>query len=194
MHQAIEAKEGVKIMDENQTSRHDHAAELLPAVREDRRHDRHGQTEANEFHQTYKLGVVPIPTNKPMIRIDQADVVYQTEQAKFEALVEDIAERHDVGQPVLVGTVSVEKSELVSRMLKRQGVPHEVLNAKYHEREATIVAQAGRKGAVTVATNMAGRGTDIMLGGNPEFLADLELHQRGPVADRDAGRLRGRLA
>jgi preprotein translocase subunit SecA len=106
-------------------------------------------------------------------------VVYQTELAKFDALVQDIAERHDAGQPVLVGTVSVEKSEVVSRMLKRIGVPHEVLNAKYHEREATIVAQAGRKGAVTVATNMAGRGTDIMLGGNPEFLADLELHQRG---------------
>ena len=136
-------------------------------------------TEANEFHQTYKLGVVPIPTNMPMIRADQADVVFQTEQAKFDALVEDIKERHEAGQPVLVGTVSVEKSEVVSRMLKRKGVPHEVLNAKYHEREATIVAQAGRKGAVTVATNMAGRGTDIMLGGNPEFLADLELHQRG---------------
>jgi preprotein translocase subunit SecA len=115
----------------------------------------------------------------PMIRIDQSDVVYQTEQAKFDALVTDIAGRHEVGQPVLVGTVSVEKSEVVSRMLKRQGVPHEVLNAKYHEREAAIIAQAGRKGAVTVATNMAGRGTDIMLGGNPEFLADLELHQRG---------------
>ena len=136
-------------------------------------------TEANEFHQTYKLGVVPIPTNMPMIRADQPDVVYQTVQAKFEALVDDIAERHDKGQPVLVGTTSVEKSELVSTMLKRKGIAHEVLNAKYHEREATIVAQAGRKGQVTVATNMAGRGTDIMLGGNPEFLADLELHQRG---------------
>jgi preprotein translocase subunit SecA len=136
-------------------------------------------TEANEFHQTYKLGVVPIPTNKPMIRIDQPDMVYQTVQAKFQACVDDIVERHEAGQPVLVGTTSVEKSEIVSKMLKRQGIPHEVLNAKYHEREAAIVAQAGRKGAVTVATNMAGRGTDIMLGGNPEFLADLELHQRG---------------
>jgi preprotein translocase subunit SecA len=114
-----------------------------------------------------------------MVRLDQSDVIYQTEQAKFDALVKDISERHEVGQPVLVGTVSVEKSEVVSRMLKRQGVPHEVLNAKHHEREAAIVAQAGRKGGVTVATNMAGRGTDIMLGGNPEFLADLELHQRG---------------
>src|SRR5271167_4165103 len=137
------------------------------------------RTEANEFHQIYKLGVVPIPTNKPMIRGDQADVIYQTAQAKFEACVEDIAERVQAGQPVLVGTTSVEKSEILSRMLKRRGVPHEVLNAKHHEREATIVAQAGRRGAVTVATNMAGRGTDIMLGGNPEFIADAELHQRG---------------
>src|ERR1700756_1642353 len=136
-------------------------------------------TEANEFHQIYKLGVVPIPTNMPMIRDDQADVIYQSAQAKFEACVEDIYERHQAGQPVLVGTVSVEKSEILSRLLKRRGVPHEVLNAKYHEREALIVAQAGRKGAITVATNMAGRGTDIMLGGNPEFIADLELHQRG---------------
>src|SRR5262249_18850420 len=136
-------------------------------------------TEANEFHQIYKLGVVPIPTNKPMIRRDEADVIYQTAQAKFEACVEEIAERHRAGQPVLVGTTSVEKSEIVSRMLKRRGVPHEVLNAKYHEREATIIAQAGRRGAVTVATNMAGRGTDIMLGGNPDVIADAELHERG---------------
>src|ERR1700726_1697009 len=136
-------------------------------------------TEASEFQQIYKLGVVPIPTNMPMIRDDEADVIYQTAPAKFEACVEDIVERHQAGQPVLVGTVSVEKSEILSKMLKRRGVPHEVLNAKYHEREAIIIAQAGRKGAVTVATNMAGRGTDIMLGGNPEFIADQELHQRG---------------
>src|SRR5205814_8921532 len=131
------------------------------------------------FHSIYKLGVIPIPTNKPMIRRDEADVIYQSAQAKFEACVEDIYERHQAGQPVLVGTTSVEKSEIVSRMLKRRGGPHEVLNAKYHEREAIIVAQAGRSGSVTVATNMAGRGTDIMLGGNPEFIADAELHQRG---------------
>jgi preprotein translocase subunit SecA len=137
------------------------------------------ETEAAEFNKTYKIGVVPIPTNKPMIRDDVADVVYKTEQAKFEAVVDDIAERHEKGQPVLVGTTSVEKSEKLSKMLKRRGIPHQVLNAKHHEQESTIVAEAGRKGSVTVATNMAGRGTDIMLGGNPDFRADLELHQRG---------------
>src|SRR6202034_1137278 len=179
MHQSIEAKEGVQIKDENQT------LATITLQNYFRLYDKlagmtgTAMTEAAEFHQTYKLGVVPIPTNMPMIRGDQADVVYQTVQAKFEALVDDIAGRHEAGQPVLVGTTSVEKSELVSRMLKRKGIAHEVLNAKYHEREASIIAQAGRKGAVTVATNMAGRGTDIMLGGNPEFIADLELHQRG---------------
>jgi preprotein translocase subunit SecA len=179
MHQAIEAKEGVQIKDENQTlatitlQNYFRLYEKLAGMTGT------AMTEANEFHQTYKLGVVPIPTNMPMIRADQSDVVYQTVQAKFEALVDDIAGRHEAGQPVLVGTTSVEKSELVSKMLKRKGIAHEVLNAKYHEREAAIIAQAGRKGAVTVATNMAGRGTDIMLGGNPEFIADLELHQRG---------------
>jgi len=179
MHQAIEAKEGVQIKDENQTlatitlQNYFRLYEKLAGMTGT------ATTEANEFHQTYKLGVVPIPTNKPMIRVDQPDLVYQTVQAKFQACVDDIVERHQAGQPVLVGTTSVEKSEIVSKMLKRQGVPHEVLNAKYHEREAAIIAQAGRKGAVTVATNMAGRGTDIMLGGNPEFIADLELHQRG---------------
>jgi preprotein translocase subunit SecA len=136
-------------------------------------------TEAAEFSQIYRLGVVPIPTNQPMIRADQPDLVYKTVDAKFTAVVDDIAERYERGQPVLVGTVSVEKSELLSGLLKRRGVRHEVLNAKQHEREASIVAEAGRKGAVTVATNMAGRGTDIMLGGNVEFLADHELRARG---------------
>src|SRR5947209_4881944 len=179
MHQAIEAKEGVAIKDENQT------LATITLQNYFRLYDKlagmtgTATTEANEFHSIYKLGVVPIPTNMPMIREDQADVIYQTAQSKFEACVEDIVQRHQAGQPVLVGTTSVEKSEILSRMLKRRGVPHEVLNAKYHEREATIVAQAGRRGAVTVATNMAGRGTDIMLGGNPEFIADAELHQRG---------------
>ncbi|OIQ74231.1 protein translocase subunit SecA [mine drainage metagenome] len=136
-------------------------------------------TEAAEFHQIYKLGVVPIPTNKPMQRVDQADLVYKSEEAKFSAVVEDLVARQKKGQPVLVGTVSVERSEHLSELLKKRGVRHEVLNAKHHEREASIVARAGRKSAVTVATNMAGRGTDIMLGGNPEFMADEELHRRG---------------
>ncbi|MCL2581614.1 MAG: preprotein translocase subunit SecA [Streptosporangiales bacterium] len=179
MHQAIEAKEGVEIKDENQTLAtitlqnffrlYDKLAGMTGTA----------QTEAAEFMQIYKLGVVPIPTNKPMIRDDQTDIIYQTFQSKFEAVVEDIAERHEEGQPVLVGTTSVEKSEVLSVMLKRRGIPHHVLNAKYHEQEAAIVAQGGRKGAVTVATNMAGRGTDIMLGGSPEFIADAELHKRG---------------
>ena len=136
-------------------------------------------TEASEFYQIYKLGVVPIPTNRSMQRIDQPDLVYKSELGKFMAVASDISERHRKGQPVLVGTVSVEKSEELSALLKKSGIPHEVLNAKHHEREASIIARAGVKGAVTVATNMAGRGTDIMLGGNAEFMADFELQRRG---------------
>jgi preprotein translocase subunit SecA len=136
-------------------------------------------TEAAEFNQIYKLGVVPIPTNMPNIRVDLPDTIYRTEQAKFAAVVEDIKECQEKGQPVLVGTASVEKSEVLSELLRKSGVRHEVLNAKHHEREAAIVGEAGRKGAVTVATNMAGRGTDIMLGGNPEMRATADLQARG---------------
>jgi preprotein translocase subunit SecA len=179
MHQAIEAKEGVEIKAENQT------LATITLQNFFRLYDKLGgmtgtaETEAAEFHQTYKLGVVPIPTNRPMIRGDQPDLIYKTEQAKYEAVAEDIAERHEKGQPVLVGTVSVEKSEHLSKLLLKLGVPHEVLNAKYHDREALIVARAGRKGAVTVATNMAGRGTDVVLGGNPDIIADEVLRERG---------------
>ena len=137
------------------------------------------QTEAAELHQIYKLGVVQVPTNRPMVRRDNSDLVYRTEKAKFDAVVEDIVEKYEVGQPVLVGTTSVEKSEYLSQQLKKHGVEHAVLNAKQHEREAAIVAEAGRKKAVTVATNMAGRGTDIMLGGNPEFRAVAALKNQG---------------
>src|SRR3989440_9846851 len=179
MHQAIEAKEGVEIKQENQT------LATITLQNYFRLYEKLGgmtgtaATEAAEFDQVYKLGVVPIPTNRDMIRLDQADIVYKTEDAKWTSVVDDIVERHEKGQPVLVGTTSVEKSEHLSGLLLRRGVPHEVLNAKFHEKEAQIVAQAGRKGSVTVATNMAGRGTDIMLGGNPEFMAAAELSARG---------------
>ena len=179
VHQAIEAKEGVEIQNENQT--------LATVTLQNyfRMYDKlsgmtgTAQTEAAELYQIYKLGVVTIPTNNPPQRVDQPDRIYRTEDAKFRAVTDDIAERHRKGQPVLVGTTSVEKSERLSELLRKKGVAHEVLNAKHHEREAAIVAQAGRKGGVTVATNMAGRGTDIMLGGNPEFMAVAALKQRG---------------
>jgi preprotein translocase subunit SecA len=178
MHQAIEAKEGVEIQSENQT------LATITLQNYFRMYDKlsgmtgTAQTEAAELMSIYKLGVVSIPTNQPMIRADQADLVYKTEVAKYEAVVDDIAERHEAGQPVLVGTVSVEKSEYLAQQLLKRGIVHEVLNAKQHAREASIVAQAGRRGSVTVATNMAGRGTDIMLGGNAEFLAVTEMRRR----------------
>src|SRR4051812_26721324 len=179
MHQAIEAKEKVEIKAENQT------LATITLQNYFRLYDKlsgmtgTAETEAAEFHQTYKLGVVPIPTNRPMVRVDQADLIYKTEEAKYEAVAEDIAERFEKGQPVLVGTTSVEKSERLSKLLVKLSVPHEVLNAKHHDREALIVARAGQKGAVTVATNMAGRGTDIVLGGNPDLIADQVLRERG---------------
>ena len=188
MHQAIEAKESVPVLRENQT------LATITLQNFFRLYDRlsgmtgTAMTEAAEFLQIYKLGVVPIPTNRPMVRDDRADLIYRTEAAKYTAVVDDIVARHEKGQPVLVGTTSVEKSEDLSKMLRRRGVPHEVLNAKFHEREASIVAQAGRKGAVTVATNMAGRGTDIMLGGNAEAMATAELEQQGldPIETAEA--------
>jgi preprotein translocase subunit SecA len=179
MHQAIEAKEGVEIQNENQTLATITLQNYFRLYKKLSGMTGTAQTEAAELHSTYKLGVVAIDTNKPMIRADEADLVYRTEEAKFNSVVDDIAEKNGRGQPVLVGTVSVEKSEHLAELLRRKGITHEVLNAKQHAREATIVAEAGRKGAVTVATNMAGRGTDIMLGGNPEFTAVAALKAKG---------------
>ena len=179
LHQALEAKERIDIKDENQTLATITLQNYFRLYEKISGMTGTAMTEASEFHQIYRLGVVPIPTNRPMQRLDQADLVYKTELGKFMAVTKDIVERHRKGQPVLVGTVSVEKSEELSALLKKSGIPHEVLNAKHHEREASIIARAGVAGAVTVATNMAGRGTDIMLGGNPEFMADFELHARG---------------
>ena len=178
LHQAIEAKENVKIADESKT---------LATITFQNFFRMYGKlsgmtgtamTEEEEFREIYNLDVISIPTNKPMIRIDQNDVIYKNENAKFRAIVEEIKESHKKGQPVLVGTISIEKSEKLSSILKKEGIPHEVLNAKFHEKEAEIIAQAGKYGAVTIATNMAGRGTDIMLGGNSEYLALQEMRKR----------------
>ncbi len=183
LHQAIEAKEGVAIKEENQT------LATITLQNYFRMYDKlagmtgTAETEASEFAQIYELEVLAIPTNKPVIRIDQPDLVYKTEDAKFRAVADDVAQRHAAGQPVLLGTVSIEKSERLSALLKKRGIPHEVLNAKHHAREAEIIAQAGRPGAVTVATNMAGRGVDIMLGGNPEGMAKVELRRQGVSPD-----------
>lgn len=171
LHQAIEAKEGLKIEAENQTLATITFQNYFRMYKKLAGMTGTADTEASEFAEIYNLEVVVIPTHKPMIRQDYPDAVYKTEKAKYEAVVRDIEECYKAGRPVLVGTTSIEKSELISKILKKKGVPHNVLNAKYHDREAEIVAQAGRIGAVTIATNMAGRGTDILLGGNPEFLA-----------------------
>jgi preprotein translocase subunit SecA len=179
LHQALEAKERIEIQDENQTLATITLQNYFRLYKKLSGMTGTAMTEASEFMQIYKLGVTPIPTNKNMQRIDQSDLIYKSEQGKFLAVANDIVDRHKKGQPVLVGTVSVEKSEELSSILKKRGIPHEVLNAKQHEREAAIIARAGTIGAVTVATNMAGRGTDIMLGGNPEFMADFELQKRG---------------
>ncbi|MDD2992931.1 MAG: preprotein translocase subunit SecA [Pygmaiobacter sp.] len=179
LHQAIEAKEGVSVQKESKT------LATITFQNYFRMYDKlsgmtgTAKTEADEFNEIYGLSVVEVPTNKPIIRDDMGDVVYKTEKAKFNAVIDQIAESHEKGQPVLVGTISIEKSELLASMLKRRGIRHEVLNAKYHEKEAEIVAQAGKFGAVTIATNMAGRGTDIMLGGNAEYMAKADLRKQG---------------
>ncbi len=190
LHQAVEAKEGVHIKEENQT------LATITLQNYFRMYDKlagmtgTAVTEAAEFASTYNLQVVPIPTNKPMVRRDMGDLIYKTEDGKFGAVVDDIAERYEKGQPVLVGTISVAKSEKLSRLLEKRGITHEVLNAKQHTREAHIVTQAGRLGAVTVATNMAGRGVDILLGGNPEGLAEHQVRGEGLDAGSEEGKAR----
>ena len=177
LHQAIEAKEGVRIKEENQTLATITLQNYFRLYRKLSGMTGTAKTEESEFAHIYDIGVVTVPTNRPMVRLDAADQVYKSEKAKYEAVTEDIAARHAKGQPVLVGTVSIDKSEKLAAMLTRRGIPHEVLNAKNHFKEAQVVAQAGRLGAVTVATNMAGRGVDIMLGGNPEALAHSEARR-----------------
>jgi len=179
LHQALEAKENVEVKDENQTLATVTLQNFFRLYEKLSGMTGTAMTEASEFNKIYNLGVVPIPTNQPMIRVDSPDFVYRTHEAKFAAVVEDLAERHATGQPVLVGTTSVDQSEELSGALRKKGVPHSVLNAKQHAKEASVIAQAGRKGVVTVATNMAGRGTDIMLGGSPEALAEEALRKQG---------------
>jgi preprotein translocase subunit SecA len=184
LHQAIEAKEGVRVKEENQTLATITIQNYFKMYEKLAGMTGTAKTQMTEFESVYKLGVADVPTNQPMIRADHQDLIYKTEDAKWNAVVDDLVERHERGQPCLVGTVSIEKSERLSGYLNRRGVPHHVLNAKNHEKEAMIVAQAGRLGAVTVATNMAGRGVDILLGGNPEYLARQEMAAKGFDNDR----------
>ena len=179
LHQAIEAKENVKIADESKTLANITFQNYFRMYNKLAGMTGTAKTEEEEFREIYNLDVVVIPTNKPVIRNDQNDIIYKNENVKFNAVVEDIRKSHEKGQPVLVGTVSIEKSEKLSKLLKKAGIPHEVLNAKFHEKEAEIIAQAGKFGAVTIATNMAGRGTDIMLGGNTEYMAKQEMKRQG---------------
>jgi preprotein translocase subunit SecA len=190
LHQAVEAKEGVAIKEENQTlatitlQNYYRLYERLAGMTGT------AETEASEFVSTYGLHVIPVPTHRPLARLDEGDLIYKTEDAKFSATIDDLEERHRTGQPVLVGTVSVEKSEKLSREMEKRGIAHEVLNAKQHTREAEVVAQAGRLGSITVATNMAGRGVDILLGGNPEGLAERDVRAEGLDPHSDEGRAR----
>jgi preprotein translocase subunit SecA len=185
LHQAVEAKENVRIQEETRTMATITFQNLFRLYKKLSGTTGTAETEATEFHETYKLNVVVIPTNKPMIREDNQDVVYKTEREKFTAVVAELLECHEKGQPVLVGTTSVEKSNAIANLLKKRKIPHAVLNAKHHEREAFVVAQAGRKGAITVSTNMAGRGTDILLGGNAEMIAKLEFRESGRDSDKE---------
>jgi preprotein translocase subunit SecA len=190
LHQAVEAKEHVKIQMENQTLATVTFQNYFRMYRKLSGMTGTADTEATEFHRIYNLEVIVVPPHRTMIRVDLPDQIYRTQKEKYDAVVLDIVERHKMGQPVLVGTVSIEKSEYIARLLKAQGVPHEVLNAKFHEKEAEIVAQAGRLGTVTIATNMAGRGTDILLGGNAEFLCNAQIRSRGEeISEEEKERL-----
>ncbi|MEO2065554.1 MAG: preprotein translocase subunit SecA, partial [Desulfurobacteriaceae bacterium] len=184
LHQAVEAKEGVKIEAENQTLATITLQNYFRLYKKLAGMTGTAETEAAELKEIYGLDVVVIPTNKPVIRKDHPDLIFKTKRAKFEAVIKEIEKNYKIGRPVLVGTNSIEDSEYLSRLLRKRGIPHQVLNAKYHEKEAEIVAQAGRLGAVTIATNMAGRGTDILLGGNPDFLAKRELRERGITPEK----------